>query len=150
MADTLDEIACPACGKAMKKVYLENENFNVDVCTQGCGGVFFDNREYTKIKKDTSDIRKILEELEGKNFPEVKQTETRKCPVCGSRMVKNFSSLSNRIQIDVCYNCGGVFLDNNELQEIRKTYKSDKELEEALRERAKQTFEILKGKLKTK
>ena len=46
MADNLEEIYCPACGKKMEKIFMSAQGVNLDVCTQGCGGIFFDNREF--------------------------------------------------------------------------------------------------------
>ena len=44
--DTLETIKCPACGKEMEKVFIKSEGINIDICTEGCGGIFFDNREF--------------------------------------------------------------------------------------------------------
>ena len=44
-------------------------------------------------------------------------------PVCGSSMVK-MGAAEGTVQIDVCQTCGGKFLDDGELQKIRK-YKND-------------------------
>ena len=46
MADTLKELKCPACGKVMEKVFIPSEGINLDICTDGCGGIYFDNREF--------------------------------------------------------------------------------------------------------
>ena len=43
-------------------------------------------------------------------------------------MVKNFASPKEVISIDQCYNCGGIFLDNEELSKIRKEYNNANEL----------------------
>ena len=48
MVDNLEEIACPACGKKMHKVFMTEQNLNIDVCLDGCGGIYFDNREFKK------------------------------------------------------------------------------------------------------
>ena len=145
MADTLDEILCPACGKAMKKVFLEDKNFNLDVCLDGCGGIFFDNREYKQVLKE-EDIAEFLNLLEGKNFETVYDGDKRTCPLCGSTMVKNYANISERVLIDECYNCGGVFLDNGELQKIKAKYgKIDTRAEEA-RKRADERFNAFRSK----
>ena len=123
MTDTLDDIICPACGKTMKKIYLSDKKFCIDICTEGCGGVFFDNTELKKI----DNIEPVIKEIEGKNFIEVDENITRTCPVCGHPMVKNYSSHLMKIQIDECYTCGGIFLDNNELQKVKTEFKSEKE-----------------------
>ena len=56
MADTLQKIKCPACGREMEKVFIPSEGINLDICTQGCGGIFFDNRELDKFDEKDEDI----------------------------------------------------------------------------------------------
>ena len=60
MADTLQKIKCPACGKEMEKVFIPSEGINFDICTQGCGGIFFDNRELDKFDEKDEDISKTF------------------------------------------------------------------------------------------
>lgn len=48
MADTLKALKCPACGKDMEKVFIPNLGINLDICTDGCGGIYFDNREFER------------------------------------------------------------------------------------------------------
>ncbi len=124
MADNLEKINCPACGSVMKKIYIPETSINIDVCVDGCGGLFFDNREYEKIDEFHDDITPIIEALKDKKFKKTNEDEIRICPVCGSNMVKNFASAKRQIQVDDCYNCGGKFLDYGELEKIRAEYNS--------------------------
>ena len=127
MADTLKTLNCPACGNKMEKVFIKELGINIDICTQGCGGIFFDNREFDYFDEQNEDISKILEKLEGKNFTKVSENTTRKCPNCGANMVKNHSSVSNAIEVDDCYSCGGKFLDYGELEKIRAEYENNEQ-----------------------
>jgi len=120
MADSQKELICPACGETMKKVKTK-EGLNIDICTEGCGGIWFDNRELTKFDEENEDAEDILNELKNKTFKKVDKDEIRICPVCNSKMVKNKYSVNSSVEIDECYNCGGKFLDNNELEEIRNS-----------------------------
>ena len=123
MADNTDRIInCPACGKPMKKIFMPNQGIKLDVCVDGCGGIYFDNREFSKFDEPNEDIAPLLEVLKNKNFEHVDETEIRKCPCCGTDMVKNYSSSKKVVQIDECYNCGGKFLDFGELEKIRSDY----------------------------
>lgn len=131
MADTLQPIACPACGRIMRKVFVPAEGINIDVCVDGCGGMFFDNREFKKFDEQAENIDEILKAIEGKTFEEVDQTLPRSCPVCGAKMVKNFASARREIQIEDCYACGGKFLDFGELQKIRAQFATEEERAEA-------------------
>lgn len=119
MADTYKTIECPACGKTMKKIFIPSAGINVDICSESCGGLFFDNQELQKFNKLSDDISEIKNLLEGKTFISVDENQTRICPSCGKPMVKT-SIKGLGVQIDTCYTCGGVFLDNGELDIIRE------------------------------
>lgn len=118
MADTFKTTTCPACGAVMKKIFIPSSGINIDICAEGCGGLFFDNQELQQFNKDDKDISEIKEVLEGKTFKSVDDSQTRICAACGKPMVKT-SIKGIGIQIDTCYSCGGVFLDNGELDIIR-------------------------------
>ena len=70
MTDSTQTLICPACGKEMQKIFVERTNCYIDICTEGCGGIFFDNREYKKymlqmkamwqIEKEYSDEEKAV------------------------------------------------------------------------------------------
>ena len=60
MADTLDKLACPACGEEMKKIYMQEAGVNIDLCLNGCGGIFFDNREFEKFDEPDENIINLL------------------------------------------------------------------------------------------
>ncbi len=109
----------------MKKIFIPDAGVNVDICVDGCGGIYFDNREFTKFDENSENIDEILNELEGKTFTPVDGSAVRICPVCGAKMVKNFSSARGEIMVDECYSCGGKFLDNGELQKIRDEFETE-------------------------
>ncbi|MCD7779328.1 MAG: zf-TFIIB domain-containing protein, partial [Candidatus Gastranaerophilales bacterium] len=128
MTDNVDIIInCPACGKEMKKVFLPEQGINLDVCLYGCGGIYFDNREFLKVDEPHEDITPLIEIFEGKTFKYVDQSQIRICPICGTNMVKNFASARHEVEVDECYNCGGKFLDCGELEKIRAQYNTEKE-----------------------
>lgn len=127
MSETLHEIKCPACQKAMKKVFIPKEGVNVDICLEGCGGMYFDNRELKHFDEQTESVDDIVKAISEKTFEHVDQSNLRTCPSCGARMVKNFTSIKKQVQIDECYSCGGKFLDAAELQLLRDEYPTDSE-----------------------
>ena len=130
MADTLKQLKCPACGKDMEKVFIPSTGINIDICTDGCGGIYFDNREFDEFDEKNENISKILDKLEGKTFTKTTESMTRVCPNCGSKMVKNNSSIHQKIEVDDCYNCGGKFLDHSELIKIREEYENNAQRDE--------------------
>ena len=118
MADTKQELICPACKEKMEKIFISDANINVDICLNGCGGILFDNRELEKCDEAHENISEILEAIKNKSFNIVSENFIRKCPVCGNIMLKMKDGAAN-IQIDNCPLCGAKFLDNGELQKIR-------------------------------
>lgn len=127
MADTYEFIKCPACGKIMKKVYLENQDFMVDICLDGCGGIWLDNRELKKLDEKKEDITPISEAKKNHDYIKVDTSLDRECPLCHKPMVKNHVSAKMEITIDECYKCGGKFFDHSELESMRGQYNSDDE-----------------------
>lgn len=151
MADLYEFIDCPACGKRMQKVFLEEHQFIVDVCLEGCGGIWLDNREFEKIDEKHEDIKELTEAYEGLTFAPVDTSKDRICPVCHKKMVKNFASAKKEVEIDECYHCGGKFLDYNELEKIRNEYNNNEERAEASKDMFKSTLKtvILNGLIDT-
>ena len=88
MADNKDILTCPACGKEMEKVFIESMQKHLDICLNGCGGMFFDNREFEKVDEQNENIDEILSLVSGRNFQPVNDKELRACPYCGANMVK--------------------------------------------------------------
>ena len=120
-----NKIICPACGGEMTEISMPKQKMAVDVCVNGCGGIYFDNRELSKLSAPDTDITPIIEVLKNKNFKQINQSEIRKCPVCGADMVKHPAKGNRYVEIDECYTCGGRFLDYQELEKIRAQFNLD-------------------------
>lgn len=120
MTDTQQNLICPACGCDMIKLFIADKAINLDICADGCGGIYFDNQEIREFSAENEDLSEIKQILEGKNFMPVDDTLTRICPVCKTPMVKTNAF---GVQIDTCYKCGGIFLDNGEFEQIRTHFK---------------------------
>jgi len=125
MVDTKETINCPACNSVMTKIYMPETGVNIDICLDGCGGIYFDNRELEKFDEKTENADALLAQISGKTFKRVNGDEIRICPACGMPMAK-MGAANGVVEIDVCHTCGGKFLDNGELQKIRK-YKNNTE-----------------------
>ena len=130
MADNFKTIKCPACQKEMVKVFVSSAGVNIDICLDGCGGMYFDNREFKYLDEQHENIDEIISAIECKTFESVDETLPRSCPVCGARMVKNYASVKKEVLVDDCYSCGGKFLDYGELQKIRAQYATESERSE--------------------
>lgn len=53
--------------------------------------------------------------------------ETLICPSCGTPMAKT-NALG--IQIDTCYKCVGIFLDNGEFEHVREKFKKHEKIQD--------------------
>lgn len=149
MKDNDKIINCPACGAPMKKVFLQNQQFMVDVCLDGCGGIWLDNRELNKVDEKSEDITELQDVYKGKQFKKVDSSQDRICPLCGTKMVKNSVSAKQEITIDECYSCGGKFFDYLELDKMRNQYENDEERLSDVKKIAKnsQAMEAIMDKL---
>ncbi len=123
MADSTEILTCPACGEEMTKVFITDKGINLDVCSNNCGGIFFDSREFQQCTSSINEVWELKQLIEGKNFMPVDESKTRICPACKTPMVK---TKSFGIQIDTCNNCGGIFLDNNEFETIKNQINAQK------------------------
>ena len=132
MSDTIEMITCPACGKAMHKVYMKESGTSLDVCLDGCGGIFFDGQELKHFDEQSENIDELKQAIEGKTFEKTDESITRVCPVCGNNMVKNHVSIKHEITIDECYNCGSKFFDHGELTKMRKQYATEEDRKQDL------------------
>ena len=75
--DNKTTITCPACGKKMTKNTVPESNIEVDICLDGCGGIFFDNRELQQVDEPIDNIDEILKAIQNKEFEKVDTTAKR-------------------------------------------------------------------------
>ena len=127
MVDSFEKLNCPLCGKEMEKILLHEQGINVDVCLNGCGGIFLDNREFKKIDESIEDIEPIIEALKDKEFKKPTTLTKRICPVCGHNMVTNSLTHTQSVIAEECYTCGGKFFDSGELIQYRGEFLNDAE-----------------------
>lgn len=110
---------CPRCNVALNKSTLKDVKLSleVDECNT-CGGVWFDKGELTQIDKIIEpvflEIRKIPKEKE--------QLKALTCPSCGNgvRLEKAEHPKDNKVVMDYCVSCNGIWLDKGELEAIQK------------------------------
>ena len=124
---------CPACQNHLtqKKV----QNLTVDVCENGCGGIWFDLFELKKVDEKHEAAGEEL--LNIKRTPGFKPDYSKrlKCPVCTDMtMLRHFFSVKHEVEVDECPNCGGFWLDHGELGQIRSQFKDEEERKKAARQ----------------
>jgi Zn-finger nucleic acid-binding protein len=116
---------CPACGKSMEEESFGN--VQVDVCKNGCKGIWFDWGELKELDASDKGAGKALDEALKSPRAYDAGRGLLKCPKCGIAMHAHKYSSAKEVNVDECYGCGGFFLDSGELQEIRENYMSDEE-----------------------
>ncbi len=122
---------CPVCSKELKKVIAGS--IEVDLCDDGCGGMWFDEFELRKFDDGQEmDADKLLNAKKSPDFyadPNVPKA----CPKCdGQIMWRHFYDIKNKVQVDQCPHCSGVWLDAGELALIREQYQTEEERDQAV------------------
>jgi Zn-finger nucleic acid-binding protein len=116
---------CPAC----KRVMVEEDfgQVHVDVCKDGCKGIWFDWGELSRLNESHEGVGKAMEEA--LNSPRVidAHRDPLACPKCGITMQTHKYSSAKEVTVDECYACGGFFLDSGELKVIRDQYMDESE-----------------------
>ncbi|MFW5653527.1 MAG: zf-TFIIB domain-containing protein [Planctomycetota bacterium] len=113
---------CPICEAAMTPV--QYEGITIDVCDL-CGGEFLDQAELGHVvrvreQKFSPQMQKyILSRPPRFGLPEEQRERQISCPKCdGEMVVLNYGGDSG-IYIDRCRQCGGFWLDADELELIQ-------------------------------
>lgn len=102
---------CPRDGTILQ---LSNyRNVTIDCCPY-CNGVWLDAKELAEITKKSKDILLEEEPQESLNKSHFK------CPRCKGEMMITHYSRPKEVEIDRCTQCGGIWLDTDELKEILK------------------------------
>lgn len=118
---------CPACGKSM--VEEDFGGVRVDVCKNGCKGIWFDWQELIRLDEKHEGLGKALQQA--LKSPRVNEADRGQleCPRCGLAMHAHKYTSAKEVNVDECYGCGGFFLDSGELREIREKHISEEERE---------------------
>ncbi len=117
---------CPACSGRLKEVTVGE--IAVDVCENGCGGIWFDNFELKKVdEKHESAGEQLLDIPRDPNI-KVDYSQKRLCPKCENQpMMQHFVSVKREVEVDECPACGGLWLDYGELGAMRGQYENEAE-----------------------
>ena len=99
----------------------------VDVCKNGCKGIWFDWQELIRLNEDHEGAGNALEEALKSSRVNYAGRQPLNCPKCGIAMQAHKYSSAKEVSVDECYGCGGFFLDSGELREMRENYMSEEE-----------------------
>lgn len=121
---------CPVCSSQM--VERDFGGVHVDVCADGCKGMWFDWGELNHLDEQNEGLGEALEEA--LNHPRRNDAARGKikCPKCGIAMQTHGFKMATEVNVDECYSCGGYFLDSGELTAARSNRMSDEEHQEYL------------------
>jgi len=101
----------------------------VDVCKNGCKGIWFDWRELKNLDENHEGVGQALEEaLESPRLNNADRGPLN-CPKCGLKMREHKYKNAKEVNVDECYACGGFFLDSGELNQTRDSYMNEDERE---------------------
>jgi Zn-finger nucleic acid-binding protein len=113
----------------------------VDVCQNGCGGIWFDNFELKKFDEPNESAGAELLDIERNPNVQVDHNRRFNCPKCeGIVMMRHFFSVKHKVQIDECPSCAGIWLDAGELRQIRELFDSEEARQQAADEYFQQVF----------
>lgn len=130
---------CPRCANQLQQV--TEQNVTLDVCANGCGGVWFDNFEIKKFDEPHEPASDKLLKIERDSSVSVNLEEKLNCPKCENMpMMRHFFSAKKQVQLDECPNCAGTWLDAAELETVRTLFASEKERTQAADDYFEKTF----------
>jgi uncharacterized protein len=117
---------CPNCGITLRQVRAAG--VVLDVCRDGCAGIWFDRFELEKFDEPHERVGEVLAKLKPKKRFVPEPGGKRDCPKCaGLPMLRHLHSPTSNVVVDECPACGGFWLDPGELATIRGEFRTDKE-----------------------
>ena len=116
---------CIRCEEEMKIV--KNGSIEIDVCMDGCGGMWFDPFELKKMNEKHEVGPDFMREVGKARRKLVDKKPRLKCPKDDATMLRHFHSVLKEVEIDQCSNCYGHWLDGGEFQKIINQFSDEKE-----------------------
>jgi Zn-finger nucleic acid-binding protein len=105
---------CPKCGKDTLEPFGSVEGVHIDFC-KGCKGIWFDEGELAFYTEMPVDVPRLAEALAAGRRTGLE------CPRCSAQVLVEVSYLpGEKLLLDVCPGCRGVFVDKGELPEVEK------------------------------
>ena len=122
---------CPACSSGLSS--LDANSIIVEICSDGCGGAWFDREELSKFDEEHEAAPFTLLRPMSNQKVVVDHSKTRHCPKCASSVLsKKLFDEEYMIDFDYCAGCEGVWLDLGELMTMRENNKLDDDIEGVL------------------
>lgn len=113
---------CPRCNHELQTVSAGG--VEVDVCQEGCGGIWFDAFELDKMDEPHESAGWLLDNMRVDPERGIDVDKPIACPRCdGVPLMRQRYRPDSSIMIDKCRVCGGIWLDFGELFTIRSGIK---------------------------
>lgn len=107
-------LKCPACKNPLREKGAGG--MTLDVCYGGCGGIWFDAKELDRVSAQAATT---LHTIWAVPTTGVKLTDPRLCPRCAEQVLeRKWFSDQQKVEIDQCPQCGGIWLDPGEFSRI--------------------------------
>ncbi len=116
---------CPACQKQM--IGEDFGGVKIDVCKDGCKGMWFDWMELCKLDEKNEGLGKALKDALNNPRNNDENRGQINCPKCGLPMHIHKYESTKEVNVDECYKCGGFYLDSGELRAIRDNFMNEEE-----------------------
>jgi Zn-finger nucleic acid-binding protein len=117
---------CPACENELTQT--KAGSLTVDACQDGCGGIWFDHFELSKVDEPAESAGAELLNVTKNPNVQVNHEKRYSCPKClDVIMMRHYFSVKRRALVDECPKCAGYFLDAGELGVIRSLFNSEAE-----------------------
>jgi len=113
----------PNSGIFLKEVTVGK--VKLDVCPVS-GGIWFDNYELRHFDEPFENAEELLS-LPRDPSVKIDENAKRHCPKDGYILLKRYFSFQQKVVVDECPMCGGIWLDHGELEAIRSAFPSEDE-----------------------
>ena len=112
---------CPACHNTLNP--MDVGGVSVDVCNEGCGGIWFSWMELQRFDEPKESAGEELLDIARADGVTVDPGPLH-CPQCADEMQlkRHFFSVKRDVAVDECPRCGGYWLDPGELRAIRSAF----------------------------
>ncbi|MFN3653086.1 MAG: zf-TFIIB domain-containing protein [Armatimonadota bacterium] len=132
-------MVCPACDRTLTEKTVGD--LVVDVCDDGCGGIWFDRRELQKVDEQHESGGAALLDVHADPAVKVDHSKRRSCPRCDRTvLMRRLFSPQSGVEVDECPGCAGFWLDLGELGGLRSEFETVGDRERAERQHISETF----------
>ena len=133
---------CPVCTNTLHS--FDAGSFTVDICKDGCAGMWFDKGELDSCNEHNEPFPQELLRVKKSIDVVIDRSKTRVCPSCQSQEMTRVSlDPETNFEIDQCPKCEGHWLDVGELQHLRELEKEEAEMNERISSFEKRVAEQL-------